>query len=481
MATVGIVWRRIKNTDEGYVNLRFTANRESRYISLEEKVLKKHFKPNGSNYLTRQAPFSSRLNALFLKKHQEAKHILIRYKENGRVINFGQFKNDFLPKKDISLFKLGMDFYQGQLDKENIEKSSFELYGYALKCFKKFAKTDITVGALNNLLVQRYRDFLEAKYKNATAFLYFNVLMWVYASAQKKQYPNQNAFLDIQGFKEKSEEKESRKSLDLDEFERLKASYKAYLLDGSMQKGLRKAHYNVLRQFIFACYTGLRGSDTRFLTPEHLTEKTIHGIGKRYFIEKTMQKGKKKNTIPLLEAAVEMIDLKQEEGFLFYHYCEDHYLVLLKDIDAAFNINKKMSPHTARHTFSTLSITFGLRREVLQELLGHSTERMTTIYAKIKKKLVVKDLELAWDNMKKVKYSENILSKSDLIRYNIRVIRKLKEDTYIDAAKKIGVDGISSSQFFRFESGENELKVNFLFSFCEAYNVDLFELFEKQF
>ena len=55
----------------------------------------------------------------------------------------------------------------------------------------------------------------------------------------------------------------------------------------------------------------------------------------------------------------------------------------LKEIATVCGINKKITYHVARHSFATLSISYGVPIESVSKMLGHTNIRTTQIYAKI--------------------------------------------------------------------------------------------------
>jgi site-specific recombinase XerD len=67
----------------------------------------------------------------------------------------------------------------------------------------------------------------------------------------------------------------------------------------------------------------------------------------------------------------------------------------IKNWVKAAKIEKRVSFHTARHTFATLSLTYGTDLYTVSKLLGHKDISTTQIYAKI----IDKKLEEAVNNL----------------------------------------------------------------------------------
>ena len=55
----------------------------------------------------------------------------------------------------------------------------------------------------------------------------------------------------------------------------------------------------------------------------------------------------------------------------------------LKVIAKLCNIERKLIYHTARHTFATMMLTLGADLYTVSKLLGHTSVKMTQVYAKI--------------------------------------------------------------------------------------------------
>lgn len=72
---------------------------------------------------------------------------------------------------------------------------------------------------------------------------------------------------------------------------------------------------------------------------------------------------------------------------------------LLKEIADVCGINKKLTTHTARHTFATLLIADHASIKNVAAMMGHSSVKMTERYARVQDYSILYDME---------KFSKNI-------------------------------------------------------------------------
>jgi integrase/recombinase XerD len=127
-------------------------------------------------------------------------------------------------------------------------------------------------------------------------------------------------------------------------------------------------HKAVLRPYLFSCFTGLRRADIYNLTANNFINGNVIVM---------QQKTQKPVSIYLTKSANKLINLPFVFGQL---PTPEHINRELKVIARNLEINKKITFHTARHTFATNFLLAGGSVIHLKELLGHSDIKMTMIY-----------------------------------------------------------------------------------------------------
>lgn len=136
--------------------------------------------------------------------------------------------------------------------------------------------------------------------------------------------------------------------------------------------------------FLFCCFSGLRYSDVQKLTWGEITVSP-EGYAQ---IETNMQKTGKDITIPLSDNALKWLPERTDQpsaSRIFYKLPDQvtNADVRLRTIIKKAGITKHVTFLFSRHTFATLTLTYGADLYTVSKLLGHSNIRTTQIYAKI--------------------------------------------------------------------------------------------------
>lgn len=140
------------------------------------------------------------------------------------------------------------------------------------------------------------------------------------------------------------------------------------------QVTLMSHQQEVLKAFLFTCFTSLRISDVLRVNGKwRLTEGFLD------FIPKKNEKKKKWVHIPIMPMAYAFV--RNSAGKFFELPSEQEYNAILKDIAVAADIYKPLTSHYGRHTFGHLyMVTIG-NLKGLQEILCHSKIETTMRYA----------------------------------------------------------------------------------------------------
>jgi len=171
---------------------------------------------------------------------------------------------------------------------------------------------------------------------------------------------------------------------------------------------LPPAQHRETRRFLFACFTGLRISDTKLLQVKHLyrTEKGLR-------LRKTPRKTRKKGTeidLPLYAMfsgrpetlIMPLLGGKHDEEFVFGGYDTSNYNTLIKLVAKKAGIKKNISSHTARHTCAMALLNDGIDLHALSKILGHNSIRTTQVYAELLTSTVDERLEKTYMNDREI-------------------------------------------------------------------------------
>ena len=147
--------------------------------------------------------------------------------------------------------------------------------------------------------------------------------------------------------------------------------------------------------FLFCCYTGLAFADIEKLKPSEIRI----GIDGNKWIFTNRQKTDTLSRVPLLPVAIDILEKYQDHpacansNKVLPVISNQKYNEYLKEIAGICGINKKMTTHTARHTFATtVTLCNGVPMESVSKMLGHKNLKTTQHYAKVLDKKLSDDM-----------------------------------------------------------------------------------------
>jgi site-specific recombinase XerD len=154
--------------------------------------------------------------------------------------------------------------------------------------------------------------------------------------------------------------------------------------------------------YLFSCYTGYAFIDACKLGPQNLVKRQDGEM----WIVTDRTKSKITANVPLLPQAMAIIN-----KYKTHKQCMMNQQLLpmksnqkmnayLKEIADICGIAKKLTTHTARHTFATtVTLENDVPIETVSKMLGHTKVTTTQIYARIKEKKISRDMKLLKDKL----------------------------------------------------------------------------------
>ncbi|MDR2918822.1 MAG: site-specific integrase, partial [Tannerella sp.] len=148
--------------------------------------------------------------------------------------------------------------------------------------------------------------------------------------------------------------------------------------------------------FVFCAFSGLAFVDVKGLRQEHIT-KDNNG---RMWIRKPREKTNNMCNIPLLQIPQDILEKYKDDrecqlrGQLLPVPTNQKMNAYLKELADLCGINKRLTSHVARHSFSTsVALANKVSMENVAKMLGHSSTRMTQHYARILDQSIAEDMD----------------------------------------------------------------------------------------
>ncbi len=325
--------------------------------------------------------------------------------EEGKEVTVELLKNALLGRKDenktneltlIKIFeehnadmqkRIGIDYSKSTVTKYNTTVKHLKSY-----LIEKYQKQDIKFSEINNRFVTGYESYLkvEKQIGHNTTMKYITIFKKIIKIAMANDWLKKDPFTNFKITVKKTE----RPFLTEEELNIL------------INKKFKIKRLEVVKDmFLFSCFTGLAHSDLKKLTKENIK---IGADGKRWvMVNRT--KTDSSSHIPLLPITEMLIEKYKNhpqcvvKGVLLPVMTNQKMNAYLKEIADICEIDKKLTTHIARHTFATtVTLNNDVPIETVSKMLGHSSIKMTKIYAKLLDKKVSRDMEHLHDKFNMV-------------------------------------------------------------------------------
>lgn len=198
-------------------------------------------------------------------------------------------------------------------------------------------------------LCEKYRNFLLKNFNGETPSNYFMRFKKVMKSAKRAGYFRDNPSEDISS--KTNPNKQKKEILTKDDYLKL--------LDTPCN------NYEVKKAFIFSIYSGLRWADIKVLTWDNIKPGKISLFQKKTKVELD---------VPMHPIIEEMIG-ERKSGLIFYLPTSNGANKVLKGWCETAGVDKHITWHCARHSFSVLLQNNGIDTATVAGMLGHTTSK----------------------------------------------------------------------------------------------------------
>ncbi len=359
----------INKFDSHSVCIRLTMKRRKIDVSLRIYVKSSDWILS-KNLVKSSDPKHLRKNKLIRKYINKAENIVDQCFFHDEQLTFDDFKNKLLNKEysDDSF----IEFVNDELAEKDYSAETLKTYLTQITKLQRFKKK-LLFSEINKSFITNYKKFMVKKLGNTsnTANKSLSMLKTFVNWAIEKSLMKDNPFNNIKITKGKGK----REHLNIAELNKLERLYS--------ENNLGYKQLNVLRYFLFVCYTGLRYTDIKNLKYSHI-KKRLFSEGEIQFIDLKMHKTGLDVSIPIIVKAEKLMPKKVARDHLVFRVLSNQKTnEYLKEVIKIAGIDKKITFHSARHTLATTGLEMGIPIEVVSKILGHTEIKMTQIYAKV--------------------------------------------------------------------------------------------------
>ena len=363
----------ITETGEKYIYLQLAFEAVKKRISTKISVHPDNW-DGRKNIVLESDPDFRRKNKYLNKEIQRAASIIDKYYFDDKYLSADEFLRLFRMKGysdgDFA------EFVREQVGRKNLSDQSKHTYLTQITKLERFKKK-IRFSDITHSFIRDYETFMVNKLKNNLNTVSKSLSMLRTFANWAKDYD----LITTDPFKKVKIKKRigNREFLTIPELHKFEILF--------AEGNLKTSQHNVLRYFLFSCYTGLRYPDIQNLKFGML--RKVEYEGKELYVLKVEQhKTKNIVSVPVIDKAQKLIGKNYGKYQSVFRVLSNQKTnQRLKDISKNAGIDKNITFHSARHTFATVAIEKGLPMEIISELLGHTELKTTKIYAKINDKV----------------------------------------------------------------------------------------------
>lgn len=395
--------------------LRVSINGVHDYLNTGKRIKEIHYDKENKCVKSGIAGFST-ITSFIDRQKVRVENIISDFEKKGEVATIAKIKEIYEQETGKVKSDSFYDFVEEKIkwERANTNKSSDTLDNYDSQLNKlKVYKSKLTIHDINVEFLEKYKTYILETLQQADNTAYHAMCFLrkytkiLFDDGKIRPYPFakfqvgspfevEPEYLEPEELTQLHDLYDSKKLVKITRIATNKYSkYKEFNIGDKYQE--------VLKYFLVACYTGLRHSDIKTLRRDNIKGK---------FVVKEMIKGregrKKTVRIPIRKRLLSLID--NSKGLLFENpVMEDSQTnKYLKAIMEVAEIDKHITFHCARHTFSIISLLLGIKIEVVSDILGHSELTTTQRYARVVDRL--RELEMdKWDKMAKEEFNSDSL------------------------------------------------------------------------
>lgn len=280
------------------------------------------------------------------KNHNKEALSILEVKRSQFILEGQSVGSKYIPSHKIKSNFL--DFY-AEFVKDNFTYGSRHLPA-SLNQFRAYLKTDyVSARDITPEVCERFRSYLLQKYNGETPANYFREFKRVIKAGKRKGYFAENPVEDIQS--KENPNRKRKEVLESDEWARLVQT--ACL------------NHEIKRAFITSMYVGLRWCDIKTLTWANIKTDTVNLVQTKTSVSVE---------VPLHPIVKQLLGEKKQ-GLVFNLPTADGANKILKEWVRSAKVDKHITWHCARLSFSVLLQDQSVNVATVAGMLGHTTTR----------------------------------------------------------------------------------------------------------